>query len=240
MGGRRSQARPRWLESAKYPGRCGECGAQTKVGDRILHRPARPILCAGCGTTFLERQTAERKRERETAVAEGLRVRAVYEGSDGALTRRLCTELLKLGPAGRVAWLLFRAQKASRRAKKYGRTSYRGLAYARKGESLRELSATLSSSAIALGISYGWGRDEGCENPWVLYVELPGFGQVSFHSPERYDGPDHPEGWDGHRASEERIINFCQQVLESKGSHGNGGCQADENIQLQGRPLGQE
>jgi hypothetical protein len=122
---------------------------------------------------------------------------------------------MKRGPAGRVAVLLFRAQKSSRRAKMYGGHSRHGeRAYGRKGESLRELSAALGESAIALGITYGWGRDEGCENSCVFYVELPGFGQVSFHSPDRYDGPDYPGEWDGRRASEERIINFCQQVLD--------------------------
>jgi hypothetical protein len=94
-------------------------------------------------------------------------------------------------------------------------TSYRGLAYGRKGETLKLLSEVLARRGASLGVAFGWGRDEGCDNPWVLYVELPTFGQVSFHSRERYDGPDYPCGWDGRCASEERIVNFCQEVLDS-------------------------
>ena len=63
-------------------------------------------------------------------------------------------------------------------------------------------------------IEAGWGRDEAQTfNKWVLYVDLPE-GQVSFHSPERYEGPDYPGQWDGRRLSEERIISFCQRVFE--------------------------
>jgi hypothetical protein len=91
-------------------------------------------------------------------------------------------------------------------------TSYRGLAYDRKGESLKELASVLVEHGMQIGITFGWGRDEGSFNPWVLYVELPN-GQCSFHSPERYDGPDYLGEWDGVRASEERIINFCQVVI---------------------------
>ncbi len=43
-------------------------------------------------------------------------------------------------------------------------------------------------------------------------VDLPELGQCSFHSPERYAGPDYPGEWDGRRASEERILAFCQKV----------------------------
>jgi hypothetical protein len=91
------------------------------------------------------------------------------------------------------------------------------MAYERKAYSLKELIAALADHGAALGITFGWGRDESQHyNKWVLYVDLPN-GQVSFHSPERYDGPDYPGEWDGRRASEERIISFCQQVHE--GSH---------------------
>lgn len=218
MSRRRSQARPRWIESARYPSRCGDCGAETKAGDTILYRPGQPPLCKGCGVRAREREGAERKAARGAAIARGLDPREVYEGSDAALTRLLCSELTKRGPAGRVAALLFRAQKSSRRAKMYGRTSYRGLAYGRKGESLRELAAALAECDAAVGVTlgWGWGRDESSPNPWVLYVDLPLFGQVSFHSPERYDGPDYAGEWDGRRASEERIVGFCQHVLSGQ------------------------
>jgi hypothetical protein len=51
------------------------------------------------------------------------------------------------------------------------------------------------------------------QNKWVLYIDLLG-GQCSFHSPERYKGPDYPGEWDGKRLSGERIIKFCQEVFD--------------------------
>ena len=212
MPRRRSIGRPRWIESARYAGRCKECRTETAAGVKILYFPGGTINCEPCGTKF-KRAEAEARRRARTAAADAWDARQVYEGSDGALTRRFLLDLEKRGPAGCVAALLFRAQKSSRRAKMYGMTSYRGLAYDRKGESLKELTAALAEHGAALGITFGWGRDERSFNPWVLYVELSELGQVSFHSPERYDGPDYPGEWDGRRASEERIINFCQEVL---------------------------
>ena len=52
----------------------------------------------------------------------------------------------------------------------------------------------------------------GTFNKWVLYVDLPNIGQVSFHSPERLAGPDYDGEWDGARLSAERIIRFSQMV----------------------------
>lgn len=143
----------------------------------------------------------------------------IYKGSDGALTRRLYAELDSRGPVGLVAMNLFRAQKCSTRAKKYGPysgvggKSYRDLAYDRKGWALQQLAGILMEHGADLGITFGWGRDHGqVRNTYVLYVDLPE-GQVSFHSPERFDGPDYPGDWDGRRMSEERIIEFCQKVI---------------------------
>jgi len=151
----------------------------------------------------------------------------VYHGSNGAATRRLYRELKLRGAVGEVAASLFRAQKNSRREKKYGFSagrggmSFRDRAYEQKGESLKELTELLELHGAALGVTFGWGRDEGCGNPWVLYVEIPSgsdgeLQQVSFHSPERYDGPDYSRDWDGRRASESRIIAFCQRVLDAE------------------------
>jgi hypothetical protein len=144
------------------------------------------------------------------------------------MTRRFYAALEKRGPVGLVAMNLFRAQKCSKRAKKYGPyagvggSSFRDLAYERKAYSLKELVSVLKEHGAALGIMFGWGRDEAQGvNKWVLYVELPGDGgpqiqQVSFHSPDRYDGPDYPGKWDGRHASEERIISFCQKVFDGQ------------------------
>jgi hypothetical protein len=46
---------------------------------------------------------------------------------------------------------------------------------------------------------------------YVLYIDLPN-GQVSFHSPARYAGPDYDGDWDGDRTSEMRILDFADEV----------------------------
>jgi len=145
----------------------------------------------------------------------------VYRGSDGNATVALYQRLEALGPAGTVAVNLFRAQKASERAKVYrgrerGRGSYRAMAYDKKQWSLDNLAAALAAHAATLGIAWGWGIDE--EQPvhrHVLYVELP-TGQVSFHTDERGAGPDHPRGWDGvPRQSADRILRWISRLLDA-------------------------
>lgn len=143
----------------------------------------------------------------------------VYQGSDGELTKRYYAELEQRGAAGVVAMNLFRVQKCSARAKVYrggicGRGSFRSMAYDRKGWSLEQLCQILAKHGEALGIRYGWKRDPATllmgAPAWVLYVDLPQ-GQVSFHAPSRGEGPDYPGEWDRSKASEERILEFCEQ-----------------------------
>lgn len=150
-----------------------------------------------------------------------MRARHVYDGSNGAETRRLYDRLCACGAMGALASALFKAQKASRRAKRYGPfagragRSFRDMSYDRKGDALREVCRLLLADGARLGIRFGWKEDPHAgENKFVLYVETP-FGQVSFHAPERGDGPDYPGEWDGARASEERIIRFAQSVLDA-------------------------
>jgi hypothetical protein len=143
-----------------------------------------------------------------------------YWGSDPNQTKRVLRALEDQGQRGQIAAHLFRAQKASARASEYRDRSGRGpyyakLAYRRKGEALNALCNTLDEDAA--GLIWGWGTDAR-ENfaPHVLYVELP-TGQVSFHSPERFNGPDFPGVWDGVRgASEGRILQLCNQLLEDR------------------------
>lgn len=141
---------------------------------------------------------------------------AIYRGSNGAETRQLYSSLLSRGSVGAIAMHLFRAQKSSKRAKKYGPCGeYQKLAYQRKAQSLKALATVVGNYGEKFGIGYGWKIDEDQPlNKWVLYVEIPRIGQVSFHSPERYSGPDYPGKFDGCRgASEERILKFCDEVL---------------------------
>lgn len=146
-----------------------------------------------------------------------------YEGSDGDATRALFARLGKLGPAGAVAIELFRAQKASERAKVYrgggrGGPSYRRMAYDKKQWAMDNLSAALTAHAAELGIAWGWGIDPKQEfHRHVLYVELP-TGQISFHAASRDDGPAHPRGWDGVPGrSADRMLRWIARLLDAAG-----------------------
>jgi hypothetical protein len=151
----------------------------------------------------------------------------VYAGSDGALTRSYYAELEKHGPAGIIAMNLFRAQKCSARAKVYrggirGQGSYKRMAYERKSWSMQNLARILAEQAGSFNIIYGWKQDHstvfGQDTSWVLYVDLPGYGQVSFHSPVRGEGPDYAGDFDGAKKSEERILAFCDSVFFQEGA----------------------
>ena len=115
-----------------------------------------------------------------------------------------------------------RAQKASTRAKKYrggisGVGSFSDLAYQRKSECLIRLCECLLNGAgdcvAIVTIRWGWKIDPLQPHAkWVLYIDLPN-GQVSFHSTERFGGPDYPAEFDGAHASADRIISFCNFVF---------------------------
>jgi hypothetical protein len=97
-----------------------------------------------------------------------------------------------------------------------GSASYSDLAYDRKGETLKALCRTLVEDSD--GTRWGWGIDEKADfAEHVLYVDTPA-GQVSFHSTDRFDGPDYPNRWDGVRdISHVRILLWCDQLLGAKG-----------------------
>lgn len=151
----------------------------------------------------------------------------VYRGSDGEATKTYYRALMERGGgAGMIAVNLFRAQKASARAKVYrggvaGKGSFRGMAYDKKQWSIDQLCDVLRMDGAALGLRFGWKRDPGTlfggQESWVLYVDLPQ-GQVSFHSPVRGDGPDYSAEFDGERGmSELRILQFCDAVMDHSG-----------------------
>jgi hypothetical protein len=143
----------------------------------------------------------------------------IYHGSNGEVTKALYARLESVGVDGVVAVNLFRACKASQRAKVYrggvrGRGSYRSMAYDRKQWAMDNLCSTLEREADDLSIKWGWGLDKaavGYEH--VLYVEIP-TGQVSFHTNNRGKGPNHSGEWDGIRnASPERICRWIAGLL---------------------------
>lgn len=147
---------------------------------------------------------------------------AIYEGSNGEATKALYAELEPIGPIGLIATNLFRAHKASARAKVYrggerGRGSYRSMAYDRKEWSLGNLQDVLTRYGTELGIAWGWKEDPAQEfHRWVLYVDLP-TGQVSFHTAHQGSGPDYSGAWDGVRdQGPTRICMFIARVLERR------------------------
>ena len=147
----------------------------------------------------------------------------VFEGSDGALTVAYYRRLQGLGPAGKVAMNLFRAQKTSSRAKHYRGRQYRHASYDVKNYSLQQLCAELvnyNGTAIFLAepspLAWGWKRDPHTPGfEWVLYVVLP-TGQVSFHSAVRGTGPEFSGDWDQSGASRDRILAWCDQLLQER------------------------
>lgn len=148
-------------------------------------------------------------------------IKCVYNGSNGEATKALYARLEALGPAGVVAVNLFRACKASERAKLYRGRSYKGAAYDKKQWSIENLARVLhvKHAHQLLGIRSGWGVDQalkesGDPHYHVLYIDLP-TGQVSFHTGQRVDGPDYPAAWDGMRGQgPDRICRWVAQLLD--------------------------
>lgn len=151
-----------------------------------------------------------------------IEVMQVYEGSNGDATKALYERLKEFGPAGIVATNLFRACKASERAKKYRGGGYRGMAYEKKDWSLGNLCDALRENATSLNIVWGWGLDSktiGYEH--VLYCEIPGIGQCSFHNARRFDKcPDYPGEWDGIKEkAPTRICQWIVRILDQANVH---------------------
>jgi hypothetical protein len=162
-----------------------------------------------------------KKKNKNAEQAEPLKARNVFDGSNGGQTRSFCCALEKTGQLGKIAAELFRIQKASTRAKvygggikvKYGKVSYRTLAYARKGDCLSALCYLLQADNC--GLTWGWGYDSKQQlAKCVLYIDLP-LGQVSFHSTDRFAGPKYQGEWDKEYKSEQRILSFCDKVLKA-------------------------
>jgi hypothetical protein len=137
-----------------------------------------------------------------------------YHGSDADKTRAVYLRLIEHGQIGDIAINLLRTCKASERAKKY-KGRYVGAAYDKKDWAIGELCRALVIHADDLGIAWGWALDEktiGFED--VIYIDLPGCGQVSFHTSHRRAGPNYVGSWDGIRGEgASRIIKFAEAVL---------------------------
>jgi hypothetical protein len=147
-------------------------------------------------------------------MSEFMDIMHVYAGSDGGATKALYARLETLGPAGVVALNVFRACKASERAKEYsGR--YKGRAYDKKQWSIDNLCTALLAEAQGLGLVWGWAEDpHQSKHKHVFYLETP-HGQVSFHSEYRGQGPAFPNQWDGVKGvASDRICRWIAALFE--------------------------
>ena len=133
---------------------------------------------------------------------------SVVPGKDGAGwndRRRSYSESEKHRPGRRLPW--------RHHWLAMGTQSYRSLAYERKGQCLSVLCDLLQANACGLP-GLGIRRQKQFSAKCVLYLDLP-IGQVSFHSTERFAGPNYPGEWDGENKSEQRILSFCDQLMRS-------------------------
>ncbi|MHB8272027.1 hypothetical protein [Bradyrhizobium sp.] len=144
-------------------------------------------------------------------------IMAVYLGSDGQRTKAMYARLAEFAPRGSIAVKLLQACKASERAKLYRGSRYRHAAYDKKDWALAELCRTLLSEHGIIP-SWGWGFDPkaiGFEH--VLYVDIPGAGQISFHTSYRRDGHDYAGAWDGMRGTAPtRICRWAEAIFDGR------------------------
>lgn len=135
----------------------------------------------------------------------------VFNGTNGDVTKAYYGALNAKGPSGQLATALFRAQKRSSAAKRYRGRKYTRAAYDVKNWSLSEICRILKGNTV---IPWGWKRDpKTVYFEWVLYVDLPVVGQVSFHTAERLEGPDYLGEWDETTQSTKRILEFCDRIM---------------------------
>lgn len=137
-----------------------------------------------------------------------------FEAKNASQTVAYQNELLNRGDLGQIAFGLFRAQKRSTRAKTY-RRSMRQESYAAKSEALKYLDAGLHQWAEDHGIEWGWRGDPSqTYHNQVLYVQLPGHGQCSFHSERAFSKQRFYGDWDSTRPVVETVLAYCDAVME--------------------------
>ena len=139
----------------------------------------------------------------------------VFDQKDGDVTKAYYAGMNAKGLDGQLAVALFRAQKRSTAAKKYRKGQWRHDAYNVKSWSLSEICRVLNAmTAFQLAPIWGWKKDPNTPGfEWVLYVETK-FGQCSFHSADRLNGPDFNGEWKPVPCSEESILAFCDSIWD--------------------------
>jgi hypothetical protein len=192
-------------------------GTLAEVTAVLRHRELQPIWLTAEG---LRARAILHERDPEMFPAPPpSEVHAAYQASDSAATKALFARLKPHGADGKLAIELFRACKASARAKVYrggvrGVGTYRSMSYDRKQAAMDRLCHVLEE--IQGTHEWGWGIDDMQPvHRHVLYLDLP-TGQVSFHTDARGKGPDYGKEWDGQLGqSADRICRWIQQILSA-------------------------
>lgn len=144
-------------------------------------------------------------------------IMSVYKARDAQRTRDLYARLVAKSPRGIVAVNVLRAARNSEMAKGYSKGSATRAAYETKDWAIGELCRALVENPGVI-TSWGWGRDPkavGFED--VLYIDMPGCGQISFHNSHRREGPDYPGEWDrvlGKTAN--RVCRWAEAILTDR------------------------
>ena len=187
--------------------------------DDLLDWVPRVVVERSARATAVELRAIEQRRQRER-MERCQPATLAYHESDASRTKRLLRALTATGQLGRIASDLFRAQKSSARARSIEAVSTGDPRIPSWPTGARArcwpLFAKRWSRMPRVWSGAGARTLPGIFARWVLYVELP-TGQVSFHSPDRLDGPVYPGAWDGMRdASAGRILRLCDQILKNR------------------------
>lgn len=148
--------------------------------------------------------------------------RDVSVASDPTATRALYARLESCGPARKIGLNLFRAHRCITQAMTCDpeyRQNARQItrkAHERKDWALRLLCRALMDHSVELRIPWGWSCDSRDKRAsWTLHIDLPQ-GQVMFRNPCRLTGYDYVGRREYPDKSEERIIAYCDEVLQSQ------------------------
>ena len=148
------------------------------------------------------------------------RVDMAFCMSDAPLSRSLCRDLDSKGPIGQLASLLFKAEKAAMQAKSYvgkapvsGRP-YRNYSQDRMREMLAKAVSLLDAHAVAMGVTWGWSRNDAPgKPPWILCIDLP-TGQVTYRVQERHLEAACELESENELLNSSLITKFCAGVLK--------------------------
>lgn len=145
-----------------------------------------------------------------------MRASEAFDARDAELTIGYQNELLMRNKAGQLAFGLFRAVKRSQRAKAY-RGSLRRSSYGAKDDALKYIDYLLQRCARELHVEWGWQRDNKAVNyEHVLYVDLPGCGQASFHCSERHSQKPYNGKWDESSKSTASVLMYCENSMHAE------------------------